>query len=280
MYWQSLAILGVTLGAGCTIESDGSSGTDPFAGLPREEYRYRLPDGRIAVGTGIRIGDNLLIEGDILIPAEAHKGGTASAAATFDTWPQRRVIYQFDPALDATTRQRVLSAMDPWKSAGIVFQQRTTQSWFVNITTEYPGVPTWVCRAGIGFNSDRTYNAGRDCRMRDFVHEWGHVLGLFHEHSRNDRDRFVTTDPAIGGTIGAAGFDLGPYDFGSIMHYDAYARNADGSVNFSSVLIRPVDGRPLDSFGWNDTPSWQDLLAIQSIYPEPPCGPGTGTVCP
>ena len=140
-----------------------------------------------------------------------------------------------------------------------------------------------MCAATVGRQAVNTYHAGNACRARDYVHEWGHVLGLFHEHSRNDRNQYITATSSLGGTIGGGGYDSGAYDFGSIMHYDAYARNYDGSVNYAQVLITPLDGRPLSSFGWNSVPSAGDISTVYWLYwtwTEPPCGGSTGTICP
>ncbi len=266
-YHRLAATILLSLTIGCVGADDPAVREESFAELPRQDYRFQLPDGRIAVGTGIRNGDALLIEGDVMIPLREGKGSNSTAAVTSNLWPTKVIVYEFDPAVDATTRQRVIDAMNPWRSAGIIFRQRTNQSSFVRITTEYLPQYPWVCAvATIGYQQVNTYYAGRNCRMRDFVHEWGHILGLFHEHQRTDRDQFVIADPSIGGTIAGMGSDWGTYDFGSIMHYDAYQRNADGSVNYNQVLITPRDGRSLNSFGWNETPSYQDLSAVSSLY--------------
>lgn len=100
----------------------------------------------------------------------------------------------------------------------------------------------------------------------------GHIIGLHHEHVRADRDQFVIVNTArLPEQIGQ-GAVWGPYDFGSIMHYDAYDRDANGVIIPSQVLITPRDGRPLDSFGFNDTPSGQDLSAVDSLYAGRPAG--------
>lgn len=61
------------------------------------------------------------------------------------------------------------------------------------------------------------------------VHELGHAIGFFHEHSRPDRDEYITVikDNVIPGFLGAFStvaprfsnsFNFG-YDYASIMHY-------------------------------------------------------------
>jgi hypothetical protein len=231
------------------------------------QYRYQLPDGRVIFGVGVRNGDTILIDGDVVIPANAPEQERTQFGGYYHNllWPSTGIPYEFDPTLDTETRQNVLGAMEPWRQAGITFRARTSaDTSFVRITTAFHPNAQWSCAATIGMQASNTYWAGSQCRTRDYVHEWGHVIGLFHEHCRNDRDQFVITRSC--GIVGTAGTSVGPYDFGSIMHYDAFDRNDDGSINYSDVRIVPRDGRDLESFGFNEWPSAGDFLAVQSMY--------------
>ncbi|XP_038826991.1 high choriolytic enzyme 1-like [Salvelinus namaycush] len=70
---------------------------------------------------------------------------------------------------------------------------------------------------------------GRACNVGNLCHELMHALGLHHEHTRPDRDQYVTIqwDNVVPGK--AKNFvvkkgdtqDL-PYDYDSIMHYGTY----------------------------------------------------------
>jgi hypothetical protein len=57
------------------------------------------------------------------------------------------------------------------------------------------------------------------------LHEFGHGLGLAHEHARSDADKSACA--AVGGPI-TSGF-LTPYDSKSVMHYMFSACNIDGN---------------------------------------------------
>jgi len=258
--------------AGCLEAGALPSGEEPSAELPRQEYRVQLPDGRIATVTGIRRGDMLLVGDDMMIPLHGGDGRDLRTAIVpiMSLWPTTVIPYEFSASVDAATRQRVLSAMDPWKAAGFIFLPRTTQASYVFIREGAVAAEQWRCKATIGFfqGAFNNYWAGTNCRTRDYVHEWGHILGLYHEHERSDRDQYINVlDPIIGGTIvEAGGADWGPYDFGSIMHYDPYGRNADGSIDRNHHTFEPRDNRSLDSFGQNEVPSGADLNTLWFLY--------------
>jgi len=89
------------------------------------------------------------------------------------------------------------------------------------------------CAVGDGFNTGSV------------IHEIGHAFGYQHEHQRPDRDQFVTvnTDNIEEGKESnfsiRPGIVLGPYDYGSIMHYprDGFADGGDTIVPPDGVSI-------------------------------------------
>lgn len=78
------------------------------------------------------------------------------------------------------------------------------------------------------------------------LHEFGHGLGLSHEHARNDVNENCT-ESGYGGSV-STGF-ITPYDRNSVMHY-----------RFGSCSI---DG----NYGRNGLSKW-DELALHIMYPE------------
>jgi astacin len=104
------------------------------------------------------------------------------------------------------------------------------------------------------------------------VHEFGHALGLWHEQCRNDRDNYVyihyeNIDPDAVDNFnkaGRLGIDTLQYDYGSIMHYSAYAFSINGEPTIETI----PPGIPI---GQRDGLSSIDIATVQIMYPVHRC---------
>ena len=108
------------------------------------------------------------------------------------------------------------------------------------------------------------------------MHEIGHALGFWHEHSRRDRDDYIKitwtnieeTRYLNFGHISPEEFrsipDVG-YDLESIMHYGAYAFSKDRKNNRTIEVIVDLPSCA-KSIGQRRELSFKDKLRINKLY--------------
>jgi hypothetical protein len=96
-------------------------------------------------------------------------------------------------------------------------------------------------------------------------------VGLWHEQSREDRDMFVRINwdriqPGFEHNFNqhiTDGDDIGPYDYGSIMHYPLNAFSTDGSNTITPIGTVP----PGTTIGQRNGLSAGDIAAVNSRCP-------------
>ena len=116
------------------------------------------------------------------------------------------------------------------------------------------------------------------------IHEIGHSIGLWHEHSRPDRDEFIEVlfehikkaKQDNFGKLTQEKFELVPdvgYDIESIMHFGPYAFSKDDN-DPDKKTIQLKDSAPLDykhctnllRMGQRDELSYLDKLRVNKLY--------------
>jgi hypothetical protein len=105
------------------------------------------------------------------------------------------------------------------------------------------------CSSSVGRQGGSQFiNLEPGCTVGGVIHEIGHTAGLYHEHTRQDRDNFVTVNwenilVQADGHDERHNFeipdgnaqDIGDYDFGSIMHYGPFAFSRNGRRTLETI---------------------------------------------
>jgi hypothetical protein len=161
-------------------------------------------------------------------------------------WPKNSKGVAEIPYIITSAATKLTSARNQFNATftGIIqFVARTTQADYVDFNFD-PTNHSGTCESSVGRVGGKQETGGSiDCNLGTLLHEMGHIAGLFHEQSRPDRNSFVTISYANMIKGSKSNFDqlidndqvLGLYDYGSVMHYIAFAFSRNGGPVIESI---------------------------------------------
>ncbi|GFR08263.1 tolloid-like protein 1 [Trichonephila clavata] len=206
------------------------------------------------------------------------RSGRAATARTDRLWPHAIIPYEIEANFSGEHRALFKQAMRYWENETCVqFVERIPAQHpdYIVFTERACGCCSFVGRRG---NGAQAISIGKNCdKFGIVVHELGHVVGFWHEHTRPDRDKHVQiiTRNIVAGQeynfnklteeeVNSLGLN---YDYESIMHY---ARNTFSRSTALDTIL-PIRGKVVE-IGQRVRLSSGDIAQTNMLYKCPACG--------
>ncbi|KPJ02950.1 Tolloid-like protein 1 [Papilio xuthus] len=214
-------------------------------------------------------------------PRRRHRTARAATNRKERIWENGVIPYEIDGNFSGAHKSLFKQAMRHWENFTCVkFVERdpSLHKDYIIFTERPCGCCSFVGKRGSGAQA---ISIGKNCdKFGIVVHELGHVVGFWHEHTRPDRDNHVQIirDNILSGqeyNFNKLTYEevnsLGQtYDYDSIMHY---ARNTFSKGTYlDTILPLEVHGKKRPEIGQRVRLSASDIAQTNLLYKCAKCG--------
>ena len=244
-------------------ENSASNSVEILVVLPMEN-EPQLVTGEVVDGMFIVEGDIILGDVKTLKKREEEiltRGLTING--NDHRWPNSTIPYVKGSGFSSSQSNAINDAIEHINdNTNICLVPRTYETDYVKFVTHSD-----LCSSRVGRQGGRQdINLASDCGYGTIIHEICHAAGMWHEQSRADRDGYVNilwhnieNDHKHNFEI-KSGTIHGAYNYGSIMHYGAYAFSKNGQPTIRTIPYGI-------SIGQRDHLNTGDINTLNSMYP-------------
>ncbi|TDO28399.1 M12 family metallopeptidase [Sediminibacterium goheungense] len=193
-------------------------------------------------------------------------------------WDNGIIPYIINSGFSSAHQAVILQAMTDWENvSGVDFVPLTgSPQKFISFV---PTTNMNLSQIGVANTTGQSIYLGtaNGPDLATAIHEIGHAMGLFHEHSRSDRGNFIrinTSNIASGKEVNFNtyfqnnwnGIDVGPFDFNSIMLYPSLISDPAFVNNITIPTLTRLDS---SQWGRNTSISLGDAETASQLFGSP-----------